>query len=376
MGGFVVKIGLLTSSRADYGIYLPLIKELKKDRFFSLDIIAFGTHLSRLHGYTIDTLTTDNNKPAYSIETIMAGDTPNSISSSAALTSMKFAEFWNEQGRKYDLVFCLGDRYEMFAAVSAGIPYNIKFAHLHGGEETLGAIDNIYRHCITHASFIHFVTTEEYKKRIESLIGHNRNIYVTGSLSLDNLNNLKLLTINELKDKFYVDLSVPTILSTFHPETVSIEKNKLYAGILSDTFLELSDDFQIVITLPNADTESMVLRKAFLALPDQSNNNIICVENFGTLGYFSCMKHAKLLIGNTSSGIIEAASFNKQVINLGDRQKGRLSGENVINLPVNKEKIIRETKKIVQNPIKQIENPYYKRGAVNIIIDAIKKLKN
>ena len=150
-------IGILTSSRADYGIYLPLLNILKGYSDFNLKLIVFGTHLSPFHGYSINQIQKDGFKVDYTIESILVGDTSNAISTAMALTSFKFADFWKERKNEFDLVFCLGDRYEMFAAVIAGVPYNIKFAHLHGGEKTLGSIDNIFRHAITLSSKYHFV---------------------------------------------------------------------------------------------------------------------------------------------------------------------------------------------------------------------------
>ena len=366
-----MRIGVLTSSRADYGIYLPLLKELQKDDFFELKIIAFGTHLSPHHGYTLSNIENDGFSVEYTIDSMLIGDSPNSISTAMALTSMKFADFWKEHHREFDLVFCLGDRYEMFAAVSAGIPFEIKYAHLHGGETTLGAIDNIFRHSITIASAVHFCSTIEYAERIKQLIKDSENIYSVGALSLDNLKGLKLLTMQEFKKKYKIDLSVPTILFTFHPETVNSNRNSNYAETISKSLNTLSKNYQIVITLPNADTNNQVFRNNFIRLTKE-NQKIICVENFGTLGYFSCMKNCSFLLGNTSSGIIEAASLNKYVINLGYRQKGRLQSKNVYNCDINFSSIIELCKEISGKGNYEGENIYYQEGAVKKIISVLK----
>ena len=142
-----MKIGVLTSSRADFGIYLPLLKALQADSFFQLELIVFGTHLSRYHGYTVQQIIEEGFEPIHQIHQMLLTDEDNAISTSYALTALKFADFW--KNHSFDCVFCLGDRYEMAAAVAAGIPYNIPFAHIHGGETTLGAIDNVYRHGIS-----------------------------------------------------------------------------------------------------------------------------------------------------------------------------------------------------------------------------------
>ena len=145
-----MKIGVLTSSRADYGIYAPLLKKLNTDGYINLEVIAFGTHLSKSHGYTLTEIEKDDYNCIHSISSLISNDDEQSIATSYGLTVLKFADFWREN--KYDMIFCLGDRFEMSAAVQAGIPFGLKFAHIHGGETTLGAIDNIYRNQITHAS--------------------------------------------------------------------------------------------------------------------------------------------------------------------------------------------------------------------------------
>ncbi len=370
-----MRVGVLTSSRADFGIYLPLLQELKEEPIFDLSIITFGTHLSPFHGYTIDEIVNNGFEVTYRIESMLAGDTANAVSTAMGLTSLKFAEFWSNHKSCFELVFCLGDRYEMFAAVTAGIPYGIRFAHLHGGERTLGAIDNIFRHSITLASSIHFVATTEYAKRVAELTEVKTNIYVVGALSLDNIKKLNLLSVKDFKKNFNIDLSIPTILTTFHPETVNPHKNEVYAKSLSDSLIALSDKYQIVITFPNADTEGYRIRKAFLELPQRTNHKVICVENFGTLGYFSCMKHCSFILGNSSSGIIEAASFQKMVINLGDRQKGRYCGSNVIHVEIGVKAIEDAVRKIEGNNKYEGVNPYDQGGAVDKITEVLKSLK-
>ena len=235
-----MRIGVLTSSRADYGIYLPLLKALSLDDFFSLEIIAFGTHLSKRHGYTVDNILNDGFSVKYQIETTPEGDTAFEISNSMAITSNKFALFWEDNKDNFDIVFCLGDRYEMFSAVSTSIPFNIKLAHIHGGEKTLGAIDNIFRHSISHASTLHFVSCRAHGARVAELTESQENIFDVGSLSLDNIKSLPFLSINEFFDRFKVNLSLPTILLTVHPETISHEKNACYVDELVKSLLSFT----------------------------------------------------------------------------------------------------------------------------------------
>ena len=367
------RIAILTSSRADYGIYLPLLKALKEDPFFELQIIAFGTHLSPFHGYTIDQIINDGFEVQYQIESMLSGDSPNIISTAMALTSLKFADFWKDHQNDFDLVFCLGDRYEMFAAVIAGIPFNIPFAHLHGGEKTLGAIDNIFRHAITLASKYHFVSCKEHGERVTELTESKENIFDVGALSLDNLNSLPLLSKDEFDSKFGVDLNQPTILVTVHPETVTNEMNQIYVEELANALLALNN-YQVIITLPNADTNGTLIRKRLLQLQEESSNRIYCFENLGSQGYFTAMKFCSFLLGNTSSGIIEAASFGKWVINLGKRQEGRKQSLNCYNVPFNKELIMQTVAKIEDSPDYSGTNIYYKGNAAKNICSILKKL--
>src|SRR6187402_1429695 len=174
-----MKIGVLTSSRADYGIYLPLLRKMKNDPSFGLEIIAFGTHASKFHGYTVNEILDSSFGKVHIISALISNDDEQSIATSYGLTALKFADFWAQQ--QYDWVFCLGDRFEMSAAVQAGIPFGVKFAHIHGGETTLGAIDNIYRHQITLASALHFTSTDIFKNKVIDLIGSSENVFDVGS---------------------------------------------------------------------------------------------------------------------------------------------------------------------------------------------------
>jgi len=367
-----MRVSVLTSSRADFGIYLPLLKSLNDDSYFDLNIIAFGTHMSEGHGFTINNIVDHGFKVEYKVNTVL-GDTPRDISKSMALTINEFSEIWNNEKERTDLIICLGDRYEMFAAVTASIPFNIPIAHIHGGETTLGAIDNVFRHSLTLMSKYHFTSTESHSEKVIALTSNKNNVFNIGSLSLDNLDTVKLLSLNEFKTKFNIDLSKPTILVTFHPETVSYKNNEDYSREVSSALKEIQD-FQIVITMPNADTMGKIIREDFINICSECEH-VISVENFGVQGYFSAMKHCTFLLGNTSSGILEAASFKKYVINLGNRQKGRTAGKNVLNIPIDKVTILKEVEKVAKLGEFSEENIYEgKRPANQQLIEILKKI--
>lgn len=366
-----MKVGVLTSSRADYGIYLPLLLKLKADPFFELEIIAFGTHLSKFHGFTITEIEQNGYNVIHKISSLLSNDDEQSIATSYGLTTLKFADFW--QSNKYDLVFCLGDRFEMSAAVQAGIPFGVKFAHIHGGETTLGAIDNIYRHQITIASILHFSAASSFSEKITELIGNCNGVHTVGSLSLDGIESFKPIEKSLFYDRFKIPYQ-EFALVTFHPETIATKLNKEYAIEMRLALAQIAKKLFLVITMPNADTMGSVYRKEIAKLKEEHPEKVLCVENFGKENYFSAMYYSKLLIGNTSSGIIEAASFGKYVVNVGERQKGRLQSDNIINASFNYQNIIKAVDKALVNNIFDGINNYYNKHSADLITNQIKQL--
>lgn len=366
-----MKVGLLTSSRADFSIYLPLINKLNQDKFFDLNLIVFGSHLSDDYGHTIDNIIQMGISVSYKVKTPKIDTSPFEISNSIGNTINAFAKFWTDNN-DFDLVFCLGDRFEMFSAVFAGIPFQIKFAHIHGGETTLGAIDNVFRHSITLASKYHFTSTSKAKENVEKLLGVSSNIFYVGSLALECMNSTKVLSVEDFLIKWGIDLSKKTILTTFHPETIAIEMNARYTQTLIEAIKKLNK-FQFLITMPNSDTEGKIVRELLINAFTNSKT-VFLVENLGVESYFSAMYHCSLLLGNTSSGIIEAATFEKWVINIGDRQKGRESGENVINVPIDTKTIIDTVKNFINHKAPTNNNLYF--SGLSASDEIIKQLKN
>ncbi len=353
-----MKIAILTSSRADYSIYYPLLKALKEDSFFELSIIAFGTHLSNNHGNTSNQIISDGFDIAINVDTIPDDDSPAAISRSIGKAISNFSAIWKENN--FDFIFCLGDRFEMFAACASTIPFNLKLVHIHGGEQTLGAIDDVFRHAITHMSTCHFTTTNQYFERVIQIKGSPENVFNVGSLSIDNLISLNLLSIEEFKERFEIDLSFPSILITFHPETISFEKNENYINELLST-LNVLNEFQLIFTMPNSDTMGNLIRKKILRFIKE-NKKSKGVESFGTLGYLSCMKHCSFMMGNTSSGFVEASFFPKYVINLGDRQKGRILTSNIFQVEINKTQILCAIEKIISKNFEAPKIDIYGNG--------------
>jgi GDP/UDP-N,N'-diacetylbacillosamine 2-epimerase (hydrolysing) len=363
------KIGILTSSRADYSIYLHLLKTLVSDDIYVVEVIAFGTHLSAIHGYTINAIEADG-FTVKSLDTLPEGDAPIDIAKAMAKTMQAFALFFSKNS--YDLLFCLGDRYEMFAAVAASVPFNIRLAHIHGGEQTLGAIDDVFRHSITSMCHMHFTATEVYKNRVVQIKGSSNNVFNVGSLSIDNLKNLKLLTTEQFKEKFEIDLSKPTVLFTFHPETVALSKNQEYIQTICKVLAQIVD-YQIVITMPNADTMGNIIRQQLILFAND-RANVYIVESFGTLGYLSIMKHCSFMLGNTSSGFAEASFFPKYVINLGDRQKGRFETSNITTVPISEDLILNTINKFKNLTLPEKIVDYGFGDAAEQIVNRLKEM--
>ena len=337
MERYKLNLGILTSSRADYGIYRPLLKHLIKDHNIHFSIIAFGPHLSEFYGLTKREILEDGFVINYEIETLHEiDDSSVAISKNLGETAISFSKFWLENSTTFDLVLCLGDRYEMLSAVLSSIPFNVKIAHIHGGEVTLGSIDNKFRNALTQFSDYHFTATEANTRKVEDMVGNEKKVFKVGAMGIDNVLQIPLFSKSEFYEKFGIALNSP-ILTTIHPETEDLENNVTNTNIFIDAMLQIND--QLIITLPNSDTMGLKIRDLLLNRLS-SRNDTYLVESFGTRGYFTCMHYSSFLLGNTSSGIIEAASYNKFVINLGNRQLGRERSNNVIDCPFDLEAII------------------------------------
>lgn len=368
----MVRVGVLTSSRADFGVYLPLLKKLQTDVTFQLSIIAFGTHLSPIHGNTIEEIKSAGFDVPFQISTATASDDAESISTSVGVAIIKFSSFWSTHKHLFDVVLCLGDRYEMCAAVLAGVPHGIRFGHLYGGDQSLGAIDDVYRDCMTKASKLHFTSTQKCADRVRQLTLSENSVHVVGILSLENIRTLSLLSPEELKDQFEVDMRKPTVLMTIHPETVHAEMTPSRMAVVGEVIEFLTPNFQLIITMPNADTNASAYRNLYSALHMKHKTRIFLFENLGTRAYFSCMQHSLFMIGNTSSGISEAPSFHKYFINIGDRQKGRETGKNVIGVPFDLVEIKSAVASVLREPVFNGENIYFQAGGTDKIVRALR----
>lgn len=368
------KIGVLTSSRADYGIYKNLLRLLFEEKSIELSIIVFGMHLQKQYGETIKEIISDNYfDNIFKVDGMPFGDSKLDISNGYGGLIKSFSKFWNIN--TFDLVFTLGDRFEMSAAVQAGLPYELKLAHIHGGEISLGSIDNIYRDQISVASKLHFTSTLEASKRLKKLLIKSNYVYNVGSLSLDKLDINKLHSWTSICKKLNIP-DLPFVLVTFHPETVGTDKNKSYIKIIYKTLTELSKSVHLIITQSNADSLGKLYRNMNSMLKKENPNNISLIDSFGKTNYFSAIKNSKFLLGNSSSGIIEAASFKKHVLNIGKRQDGRIRSENVVDSNFNKAEILKKSKILLKKSDFSGKNKYSQKNTSNSILKYTLKYLN
>lgn len=363
-----MKIGVLTSSRADYGIYLPLLDKLKFDQRFQLEIIAFGMHLQNSQGNTIGQIIKDGYKVIHKVGKMPDSDGVVDISKGYGDMVVSFSEFWNQNN--FDVVFALGDRWEMSAAVQASIPFELKIAHIHGGETTLGATDNIYRHQITLASTSHFTAAEVFSERVISILDSDKNVYTVGSISLEDIDKLQLPSWDSIKESFDIPFD-NFVLVTFHPESVGASLNKNYVRVISNTLKSLIQEHNILVTKANSDAMGSMFNERFQFLQEEYPKKVRLVSALGKLNYFKAMEKCEFMLGNTSSGIIEAASFGKYVVNVGDRQKERLRNENVIDVPFDIVEILVAINSITQRNHYRGLNKYVRLATTDTIIKTI-----
>lgn len=364
-------LGLVTVARSDYGIYLPLLRKIQADAETQLRLIVSGMHLAPEFGRTVEVIEEDGFEIAEKVEMLVASDTPEAIAKSMGLGAIGFAQAFARL--RPDILIVLGDRFEMHAAALCALPFKIPVAHIHGGELTEGAIDDALRHSMTKLSHLHFVSTDEYARRVIQLGEEPWRVTVSGAPSLDNLLETKLLSIGELEDKFHLSLDKPPLLVTYHPVTLEYEQTEVQARELLAALS--SCERPIVFTAPNADTGGRVVAqmiKDYVAAHAFAH----LVDNLGTQAYFSLMAEAAVMVGNSSSGIIEAATFKLPVVNIGTRQKGRVRGANVIDVGYRREEIMAGIEKALQadfrDSLSGMTNPYGNGAAADRIIARLK----
>ena len=368
------KICVVTGTRADYGLLYWLLKEIDLDSELKLQIIATGMHLSPEFGLTYKEIEKDF-KIDKKIEMLLSSDTAIGISKSMGLAQISFAETYEDL--KPDIIVLLGDRYEIFSATSAALIANIPVAHLHGGETTEGAFDEAIRHSITKMSHLHFTAAKEYKNRVIQLGEHPSRVFNVGGMGIENIKRLKLLSKEKFEESINFKLNKKNILVTFHPVTLENLSAKEQFQELLDAIDEL-EDTNIIFTKANSDTDGRIINQMCDDYVLKNSNKSICFTSLGQLRYLSALQYVDAVVGNSSSGLIEAPSFKIGTINIGDRQKGRLKAKSIIDCDSLKSSIIQAFKKLYSEEFKNIlintNNPYGDGCASEKIIKELKKV--
>jgi UDP-hydrolysing UDP-N-acetyl-D-glucosamine 2-epimerase len=351
------KIGVVTVGRSDYGIYLPVLRKITSEPGLELNLFVTGTHLAPAFGMTISQIEADGFVITEQFEMLVDSDTPQAIAQSIGQGVIGFSQAFARNAP--DILVVLGDRFEMYAAALAALPFKIMVAHVHGGELTYGAIDDSLRHSMTKLSHLHFVSTEEYARRVEQLGEEPWRVTVSGAPGLDNLNSVELFTAHEIEARYDIRLSPPPLLVTFHPVTLEFEQAEWQIVELLAA-LEQSR-LPVLFTMPNADTGNMIIRQKIQDYA-HTHSSTWALDNLGTAGYFSLMKFAAAMVGNSSSGIIEAPSFGLPVVNIGTRQAGRVRARNVLDVGYSSREILGGIQHAVspgfRMSLNDLKNPY------------------
>ena len=364
------KICVVTGTRAEYGILYPLIKKISTHKELELQLIVTGMHLSPEFGLTYKEIEKDfiiNKK----VEMLLSSDTAIGISKSMGLAQISFSECYEEL--KPDIVVVLGDRYEIFSCVSTAMIFNIPIAHIHGGETTQGAYDESIRHCITKMSHLHFTSTEDYKNRVIQLGENPNRVFNVGALGVENIKYLPSMTKEKFENSIDFKLNNKNILVTFHP--VTLENNtaqEQFQEILNA--LDSLNDTSIIFTKANSDTNGRVINKMIDQYVSNKKNSV-AFTSLGMERYLCALQHIDAVVGNSSSGLLEAPSFKIPTINVGDRQKGRIQASSVVNCEPNENSILKALDIIYsssfQNNLKNTKNPYEGYETSNNIITTL-----
>jgi GDP/UDP-N,N'-diacetylbacillosamine 2-epimerase (hydrolysing) len=367
------KICIVTGSRAEYGLFFPIMKKIQCSSCLKLQVVATTMHLSKEFGNTYEQIEKDGFLIDEKIENLLSSDTKISVAKSTGLAIILLSDAFDRLNP--DIVLLLGDRFETHAAATTAMLMGIPIAHIHGGEVTEGSVDEKIRHSITKMSSLHFTSTNEHRDRVMQMGEFPDTVHFVGAPGIDNIFDMNLLSQSELEKELKWKFSRYTALFTFHPET-------LYTVNIKDKITKILEeisksDINVLFTYANSDNGGRVINHEIEEFSSKDRGRYLVVKNLGQLKYLSAIKHLDFVIGNTSSGIIEAASFQKPVINIGSRQQGRMQSANVINSTIEKigESINKATSKIFIDQCKQIINIYGTGEASQKIVAILKSQK-
>ena len=367
------RIGIMTGTRAEYGLLKPLMQEINKDNALELYLIVSGMHLSPEFGMTYKEIEEDGFQINAKVEMLLSSDSPAGISKSIGLGVIGFADEF--QRADLDMLILLGDRYEALSAAICAMVMRIPIAHLHGGELTEGAIDEGIRHSITKMSYLHFTSTEQYRNRVIQLGENPERVFYVGALGVENIKKINLMTKEELERSIHFEIDENTVIVTYHP--VTLENNTVEEQFLNLLkVLDRNPKIRMIFTKANADTNGRIVNELIDKYAAQNSERACAFMSLGQKRYLSALKYCRIVIGNSSSGIIEAPSFGKPIINIGDRQKGRICADSVINCGYTQQEIQQAMETALteefENKARNCRNPYEKENTAANIISVIK----
>jgi UDP-hydrolysing UDP-N-acetyl-D-glucosamine 2-epimerase len=344
------KICIITGSRADYGLLYWLMKEIDADPELELQIVATGMHLSPEHGETVEVIESDGFSVSAKVEMLVSSDTSVGTAKSIGLGVIGFADAFSRLCP--DIVVLIGDRFEMFAAAQAAYVSRIPLAHIHGGELTEGAIDEAFRHAMTKMSHYHFVAAEPYRRRVIQLGEHPDRVFTVGAPGLDNITRLTLLTREELESALGWTFGTRNLLVTYHPVTLGDSNPEIAMRALLDA-LDAFPDVKLIMTAPNADAGGLAMRKLLENYAAARAERVLLATSLGQVKYLSVMRLVDAVVGNSSSGIIEAPLFRIPTVNIGSRQDGRLRAKSVIDCNEDTDSIVKAIAKALDPEFRQ-----------------------
>jgi UDP-hydrolysing UDP-N-acetyl-D-glucosamine 2-epimerase len=369
------KIAVVTGTRADYGLLYWIIKDIHDDPGLQLQLIVTGMHLSPEFGLTVNVIEGDGFPVAEKVDMLLSSNTAGSVAVSMGLGMIGFAKAFERL--EPDVVVALGDRFEVFSAVCAAIPLNIPVAHIHGGEGTEGTMDELYRHAITKMSHLHFTSTAEYRKRVIQMGERPEHVFCFGAPGLDSIARLPLLA----KDYLIKELGIPEGMRigvvTYHPSTLEdVSLKDQTEEVLSA--LENFPTVFWVLTYSNADTGGKLIIETMKKFTRNKAHKTKMFASLGQIRYLSLLKYADVMVGNSSSGMIEAPAFKLPVVNIGERQRGRIRAKNIIDVnKCQKARLIRAIRKALsvefRKSLMRMKNPYAQDGnASKKIVETLK----
>ena len=368
------KICVFTGTRADYGIMSRLVHLIDKDPDLQLQIIATNMHLSPEFGMTYKEIENDGFKIDKKVEMMLSSDTATGTVKSMGLALIGFADALEDL--KPDLAVILGDRYEMLAAAEACLINKVPIAHIAGGAISEGAYDDAIRHSITKMSHLHFTETDEYRKRVIQLGEHPDRVWSTGALGVNNIRNEQIMPLSELESSLDFHLGEKFLLITFHPVTMENATAAEQCENLLTALSEVNREYQLLFTLPNSDTDGRVIIQKIKDYVSKNSDRAFAITSLGKRRYYSALKYTTAVIGNSSSGLVEAPSFHIPTLNIGNRQQGRTRGESVIDVVATYEGIREGLNKALStdfmNRAKKSNNPYEKENTLLEIFNTIK----